>query len=93
METARNGAAATVTQTWDTWEEAVLDGGPAHGLRVRVVGRPRVLQVTHPCLVDQDTPAAPAGAAPLRVEALHVYRRDPQTAGAPLRYGFDPASP
>ncbi|CAM5420677.1 hypothetical protein SCALM49S_08429 [Streptomyces californicus] len=28
------------------WELAVLDGGPAHGLRTRVADRPHVLQVT-----------------------------------------------
>jgi hypothetical protein len=113
METVRKGA--------EDWEEAVLDGGPAHGLRIRVAGRPRMLQVTQPCLLAQD-PAADLDAGPaagpdtdpdansaaasapalgvhgvradaLRVDALHVYRRDPHAGDSPLRYGFDPASP
>jgi hypothetical protein len=65
-------------------ETAVLEGGPADGVTVRVEGRPLVLQVTRPCLVED-----PAGE--LRVEALHIYRR--KHAQPPLRYGFDPASP
>lgn len=64
-------------------ESAMLDGGPADGLCVRVTGRPMVLQVTHPC---------PAADAPdgVQVQALYVYRRTP---GEPPRYGFDPVSP
>lgn len=67
-------------------ETALLDGGPAAGLRVRVTGRPGVLQVTHPCHV-----VGPAGGA--RVEAVHIYRRDPRVTEGPLRYGYDAASP
>lgn len=95
METVRKGA--------EDWEEAVLDGGPAHGMRVRVAGRPRMLQVTQPCLLEQDpageaepapsTAEAVLGTSSLRVDALHVYRWDPHAGEAPLRYGFDPASP
>ncbi|WP_438306664.1 hypothetical protein ACSHXN_44430 (plasmid) [Streptomyces sp. HUAS TT11] len=68
------------------WETAVLDGGPADGLRMKVADRPRVIQVTHPCLVE----AAPHG---LRAEGVYVYRRDYSVAGELLRYGFDIASP
>ncbi|MFF3730359.1 hypothetical protein ACFYXM_08595 [Streptomyces sp. NPDC002476] len=68
------------------WEYAVLDGGPADGLRTRVTDRPGVLQVTYPCQLD-----APSG--DIQVEALYVYRRDPRVRSEPLRYGFDRASP
>ncbi|MDT0464940.1 hypothetical protein [Streptomyces gibsoniae] len=68
------------------WETAVLDGGPADGLRVKVSGRPRVIQVTYPCQVE----AASRG---LRAEGVFVYRRDHGVTGEPLRYGFDIASP
>jgi hypothetical protein len=36
------------------WETAVLDGGPADGLRMKVSDRPRVIQVTYPCPVEAD---------------------------------------
>ncbi|MDT0493029.1 hypothetical protein RM717_21220 [Streptomyces griseus] len=67
-------------------ETAVLVGGPADGTRIRVVGRPSVVQVTYPCELD-----GPAGGA--RADALYVYRRDPRVEIEPLRYGVDPASP
>ncbi|MGI5336497.1 hypothetical protein ACQEVS_03365 [Streptomyces sp. CA-181903] len=67
-------------------ETAVLAGGPADGMRIKVTERPGVLQVTLPCVVE-----VPAGDA--RVGALYVYRRDLRVAEEPLRYGFDPASP
>lgn len=69
------------------WETAVLEGGPAHGLQVRVAHRPRVLQVSYPCEVG------PGPGRPVHVEALHVYRRDPRTRQEPLRYGYDEVSP
>ncbi|MFI5763188.1 hypothetical protein ACIA8F_19910 [Streptomyces sp. NPDC051563] len=71
-----------------SWESAVLVGGPAEGVRVRVVGRPPVLQVTFPCELEADTDA-------VRVEALYVYRRDVRQASdeEALTYGFDGASP
>ncbi|WP_420034401.1 hypothetical protein ACN2WE_19410 [Streptomyces sp. cg28] len=69
-------------------ELAVLEGGPAHGLRLRVTDRPPVVQITRPC--EMEDPAGPAG---LRAEALYVYRRDLSSHGEPLRYGFDGASP
>ncbi|MFG2417237.1 hypothetical protein [Streptomyces goshikiensis] len=70
------------------WESAVLIGGPAEGVRVRVVGRPPVLQVTFPCELEADTDA-------VKVEALYVYRRDARQAAdeEELTYGFDGASP
>ncbi|MEU9451888.1 hypothetical protein [Streptomyces sp. NPDC048277] len=68
------------------WETAVLTGGPADGLRVKVPDRPRVLQVTHPCQVE----AGPDG---VRVAGVYVYRRDYAVDSEPLRYGFDIASP
>ncbi|MEU7054691.1 hypothetical protein [Streptomyces sp. NPDC046197] len=75
-------------QTTDAtgWETAVLDGGPADGVRMRVVDRPRVIQVTYPCEVE----AATAG---LHAEAVYVYRRDHRVTSQPLRYGYDVASP
>ncbi|MFJ2813579.1 hypothetical protein [Streptomyces sp. NPDC087294] len=68
------------------WESAVLDGGPADGVRMKVADRPRVIQVTYPCRTEtpEDGP---------RVEAVFVYRRDHSVTGEPLRYGFDIASP
>ncbi|MFJ3670461.1 hypothetical protein ACIPSE_28800 [Streptomyces sp. NPDC090106] len=69
-----------------TWETAVLDGGPADGLRMKVADRPRVIQVTYPCQVE----AAPQG---LRADGVYIYRRDHDSASEPLRYGFDIASP
>ncbi|MFD6325280.1 hypothetical protein ACFWOL_20960 [Streptomyces sp. NPDC058442] len=68
------------------WETAVLDGGPADGLRLRVPDRPRVIQVTYPCQVE----AAPPG---VHAEGVYVYRRDHRVGSQPLRYGFDIASP
>ncbi|MFJ6609735.1 hypothetical protein ACIQPT_05595 [Streptomyces sp. NPDC091289] len=68
------------------WESAVLDGGPADGLRTRVADRPNVLQVTRPCPLDAPDPD-------VRVSALYVYRRDPRPGSGPLRYTFDVASP
>ena len=70
------------------WETAELEGGPADGTRVRVAGRPRVLQVTAECPVDGLVPGAPG--APLTVSAVHVYRRRQQD---PLRYAWDWATP
>ena len=70
-------------------ELAVLEGGPADGLRLRVTDRPDVVQVTEPCEVD-DSPRPPGL---LRAEALYVYRRDLRVQEEPLRYGFDRASP
>ncbi|MEU7424818.1 hypothetical protein [Streptomyces sp. NPDC040750] len=69
------------------WEVAVLDGGPAAGLRMRVCDRPRVIQVTYPC--------RPAAGSPdgVRAEAVYLYRRDYTVTGGPLRYGYDIASP
>lgn len=67
-------------------ETAVLEGGPADGLRVQVLNCASVLQVTYPCPVEpsSDEPA---------VQALFIYRRDPFPTGQPVRYGFDSASP
>ncbi|MFE5092490.1 hypothetical protein ACFRCI_19470 [Streptomyces sp. NPDC056638] len=67
-------------------ESAILDGGPADGLCMRVTDRPSVLQVTYPCQLE----APPGG---VQVEALYVYRRDPGVRSEPLGYGFDGASP
>ncbi|QHA09414.1 hypothetical protein GQF42_05015 [Streptomyces broussonetiae] len=69
------------------WETARLDGGPADGLRMKVSGRPRVIQVTYPCKVEA---AAPDG---VHAEAVYVYRRDYAVSDEPLRYGYDIASP
>lgn len=66
-------------------ESALLIGGPAHGIRVRVTGRPNVIQVTWPCEVE--TPRSGVRAA-----ALAIYRREAGESDG-LRYGFDPASP
>ncbi|MFC8430709.1 hypothetical protein [Streptomyces sp. NPDC057253] len=68
------------------WEVAVLDGGPADGMRVKVADRPRVVQVTYPCRAE----GAEAG---VRVEAVYVYRLDHGVGEEPLRYGFDIACP
>ncbi|MGW2749096.1 hypothetical protein [Streptomyces sp. NPDC001450] len=68
------------------WETAVLEGGPADGVRMKVSGRPRVIQVTHPCRIE----ASPPG---VRAEAVYLYRRDYTVNDEPLRYGFDVASP
>ncbi|MFJ4919374.1 hypothetical protein [Streptomyces sp. NPDC088725] len=69
-----------------SWETAVLSGGPADGLRVRVTDRPGVLQVTCPCVIE-------GSQSGIRAEALHIYRRDRKVKSEPLRYGFDVASP
>ncbi|MFE6157328.1 hypothetical protein ACFQ7F_00180 [Streptomyces sp. NPDC056486] len=68
-------------------ELALLQGGPAHGLRLHVTDRPPVVQVTRPCDVEEDGPDG------LRAEALYVYRRDLRVQDEPLHYGFDGASP
>lgn len=68
------------------WEAAVLDGGPADGLRMRVTDRPSVVQVTYPCELEGPSDG-------VQVEAVYVYRRDPRVQGEPLRYGIDRASP
>jgi hypothetical protein len=67
-----------------TWEWAELHGGPADGTRIRVTGRPQVLQVTADCPVE-------GGDQPLQVAAVYIYRR--QRGLPPLRYGWDWASP
>ncbi|WP_406423107.1 hypothetical protein OH809_07760 [Streptomyces sp. NBC_00873] len=67
-------------------EAAVLVGGAADGLRMRVTDRPRTIQVTYPCELE-----APSNG--VRAEALHIYRRDFRVKSEPLRYGFDGASP
>jgi hypothetical protein len=69
------------------WEIAVLDGGPADGLRMKVSDRPRVIQVTYPCQVEAESSDG------VRVEAVYLYRRDYTVAAGPVRYGFDIASP
>ncbi|WEO99408.1 hypothetical protein A6P39_038210 [Streptomyces sp. FXJ1.172] len=69
------------------WETAVLEGGPADGLRMKVSGRPRVIQVTYPCKVEAVPPDG------VRAEAVYLYRRDYAVTSEPLRYGFDIASP
>ncbi|MFJ6868556.1 hypothetical protein ACIQRS_30865 [Streptomyces termitum] len=66
-------------------ETALLVGGPADGLRVRVAGRPGVIQVTYPCEVEDP-------GSGVRAAALCIYRRETGDSGE-LRYGFDPASP
>lgn len=68
------------------FEWAQLEGGPADGARIRVSGRPLVLQVTADCPVDgQDAESD------VRVAALYIYRR--KHSQPPLRYGWDWASP
>ncbi|MFS4094331.1 hypothetical protein [Streptomyces sp. AF1A] len=69
------------------WEYAVLEGGPADGLRMKVNARPRVIQVTYPCQVEATSPDG------VRAEAVFLYRRDYSVTEEPLRYGFDIASP
>ncbi|MXG25229.1 hypothetical protein [Streptomyces sp. YIM 132580] len=78
--------AAPETGGGTTGEAAVLVGGPADGTRIRVTGRPAVVQVTYPCELDGPSDGA-------RADALYVYRRDLRVEGEPLRYGVDPASP
>ncbi|GGY02175.1 hypothetical protein [Streptomyces minutiscleroticus] len=68
------------------WEAAVLVGGPADGLRMKVAERPPVVQVTYPCVLEEQADG-------VRAEALYIYRRDLRTEEEPLRYGFDGASP
>lgn len=67
-------------------ETAVLAGGPADGLRIAVTGRPRALQVTYPCTLEDPESG-------VRVEAVHTYRRDWNVRSEPLRYGFDGVTP
>ncbi|MBZ4323080.1 hypothetical protein [Streptomyces huiliensis] len=67
-------------------ETAVLTGGPADRVRIKVTGRPAVVQVTLPCVVE-------GAVVDMRVDALYVYRRDVRVDDEPLRYGFDPVSP
>ncbi|WP_406012891.1 hypothetical protein OG520_09525 [Streptomyces sp. NBC_00984] len=67
-------------------EAAVLVGGPADGLRMRVVDRPPTIQVTCPC-----EPEAPPNG--VHAEALHIYHRDFRVKSETLRYGFDGVSP
>ena len=80
--------AAETVETADVtgWEVAVLDGGPADGMRVKVTDRPRVVQVSYPCRAE----GAPSG---VRVEGVYVYRLDHGVTEEPLRYGFDIACP
>ncbi|MFE0633129.1 hypothetical protein ACFW3D_40125 [Streptomyces sp. NPDC058864] len=66
------------------WETAVLEGGPADGVTVRVAERPLVLQITRRCQADEPV-------HDLVVDMVFVYRR--KHAQPPLRYGYDPASP
>lgn len=70
--------------TTTEWESAVLDGGPADGVRMLVTGRPRVVQVTYPCKVD---------GTEVQADGVYVYRLDYQVTSEPLRYGYDIASP
>lgn len=76
-----------------TWETAELEGGPADGTRVRVAGRPHVLQVTVACPVEEpvDRGADEGGGPEVSVAAVSVYRR--RTGRPPLRYGWDGATP
>ncbi|MFF1697712.1 hypothetical protein ACFVXC_29545 [Streptomyces sp. NPDC058257] len=85
--TSTSTSTSTDSRSQAVRELAVLEGGPAHGLRLHVTDRPPVVQVTRPCDVDE---AGPDG---LRAEALYVYRRDLRVQDEPLRYGFDEASP
>ncbi|MGW1159823.1 hypothetical protein ACWD5Q_24375 [Streptomyces sp. NPDC002513] len=68
------------------WETAVLNGGPADGLRMTVSGRPPVVQVSYAC--RQDSPSNG-----VQVAAVYVYRRDLRAKSEPLQYHFDVASP
>ncbi|MFF4260716.1 MULTISPECIES: hypothetical protein [Streptomyces] len=67
-------------------ETAILDGGPAEGLRMRVADRPAVVQVTYPCELEGQ-------ATGVRAAALYVYRLDRRVKEEPLRYRYDGASP
>ncbi|MFT2014419.1 hypothetical protein ACMA1D_01015 [Streptomyces sp. 796.1] len=67
-------------------ELARLDGGPADGTRVWVVGRAPVLQLSSPCELA-DGPGA------VRVDTLYIYRLDGMAGDGLLRYGYDGASP
>ncbi|MFI8320999.1 hypothetical protein [Streptomyces sp. NPDC085529] len=67
------------------WESALLSGGPADGVRVRLRGRPGLVQVTYPCEVEEPRDG-------MRATAVYVYRRDDRLPGE-LRYGYDPAAP
>ncbi|MCZ4119218.1 MULTISPECIES: hypothetical protein [unclassified Streptomyces] len=71
-------------------ETAVLDGGPGNGLRIRVIDRPWVLQVTFPC--ELETPSS-NGQTQAHIQAIYVYRRDSRSTTEPVRYRFDAASP
>ncbi|AEW98971.1 hypothetical protein [Streptantibioticus cattleyicolor] len=64
------------------WETAVLHGGPADGLRVKVVGRPPVIEVTQP---------RPVEAAGTAGRTTYLYRRAPGADTGPVRYGYDAA--
>ncbi|NEC15654.1 hypothetical protein G3I34_25970 [Streptomyces sp. SID8014] len=86
--TTPNGPAAPADPHPTEAELAVLDGGPATGLRLRVAGRPPILQVTRPCAAE---PGPGSGA--FGVAEVYVYRRDWGVKRAPLRYGYDPGSP
>ncbi|WP_306311052.1 hypothetical protein [Streptomyces hydrogenans] len=66
-------------------ETALLAGGPADGVRVRVRGRPGLIQVTYACEVEEPREG-------MRATAVYVYRRDGRSPGC-LRYGYDPAAP
>ncbi|MFJ5709374.1 hypothetical protein [Streptomyces sp. NPDC093105] len=67
------------------WESALLSGGPADGVRVRLRGRPGLVQVTYPCEVEESRDG-------MRATAVYIYRRDSHSPGE-LRYGYDPAAP
>ncbi|MBZ2408427.1 hypothetical protein ACWHAO_29150 [Streptomyces albidoflavus] len=69
-------------------EPAVLDDGPAAGLRLHVTGRPAILQVTRACERERAS-----GEREFGVAEVYVYRRDWRVKSPPLRYGYDPASP
>ncbi|MCL2554582.1 MAG: hypothetical protein FWE15_24745 [Actinomycetia bacterium] len=66
------------------WETAELEGGPADGTRIRVSGRPRVLQVTAECPLENP-------GQDVQVAAVYVYRR--KHGEPPLRYAWDWATP
>ncbi|MFJ6405884.1 hypothetical protein ACIQK9_10215 [Streptomyces hydrogenans] len=74
-----------MTDDTTEWESALLAGGPADGVRVRVRGRPGLIQVTYPCEVEEPREG-------MRATAVYVYRRDGRSPGR-LRYGYDPAAP
>ncbi|MDJ0346123.1 hypothetical protein QMK19_18480 [Streptomyces sp. H10-C2] len=71
-------------------ETAMLDGGPGDGIRIRVAGRPWVLQVILPC--ELETPSS-GGQVQAQVQAMYVYRRDSRSTAELVRYSFDAASP